>query len=723
MIKISRAAPPLPSSLLKRARDARDDFFRENAHRLAQVRVPKPDSIALRYLVKPLRKNFEGKCGFCEQRAEEGVLTHFRPSSVYDIGESNSSSHLHYSWLVYDWDNLIYSCLECSKSKSNLFPLKGERAPLGSSVSKCRSDEDSFLLDPTFDDPSEHLRFDSNGKCISLTERGGRTISILNLNRPSLIQARKNLVGAIRVIFNEGTRLIKEERKPNAAVMSSLLGFTSKQAEFAGTARSVLFMWMRENGAAENWPSEFYEQLSSQMTDPSTANVQEKKDRPLRNKKAIGRASLPKFANKSLTRVEIENFKGLEHADFSLALPQSDSSATCQATCLVLLGENAVGKSTVLEAISLALIGKSEFSKLNILAERYFLRGNNWNDIKKDGWVRLFFDGKSEPDIVLKINSTTKMFELVERKQAVLAAYGPRRFYVEGQSVAEDGSATCVSSLFNTFSFLDDPSSWLIDTKSDDFNAAVRALREIIMLQDSHVDFVKDSPGGETGIFIEYSTYKTPLNSMSDGYKTVVAMAIDIIRHMLKYYSNLESAKGIVLIDELDTHLHPRWKVEILKRMRLAFPQIQFIVSTHDPLCLRGAKAGEVAVLRKFGSKTEVITELPDVEALSIEQLLTSEYFGLLSTEDPITERRKERHLELSRIENRSPEEEEELKNLRTLLLTKMQFGQNEEGRLLYDATTEYLREKKKSRNATERLSSKTVGKMLSILKDGNKKE
>ncbi|QKY12083.1 AAA family ATPase [Janthinobacterium lividum] len=719
MIKVSRAAPPTPTNLLKRARDAREDFFRENAHRLAQVRVPKPDSIALRYLVKPLRKNFEGKCGFCEQRADDGMLTHFRPPSVHDIGESITSSHLHYSWLVYDWDNVIYSCSVCAMAKSSLFPVNGERAAVSASVKNCRSDEDAHLLDPTYDDPTEHLRFDSNGNCLSLTERGGRTISILNLNRTELIKSRRDLISAMWAIFKEGIRLIKED-KPNLAVVSALLGFTSNEAEFAGVARSALTTWMREYSSL-NWPPEIYEQLFSQGIYPDLGKLRkEKQVRQQKDEKAIGRSRLPPFANHSLTRIEIENFKGIARADFDLAPSQPDPSSNSQAVCLVLLGENSVGKSSVLEAVSLALTGRGDLSKLKISADKYFLRGCDWNEKRTDGAVRLFFDKNPHPDIVLKINSVTKQFELTEKKQVVLAAYGPRRFYVEGKTAIANKSLPGISSLFNYFAYLDDPGSWLLNTEPDDFNAAVRALREVLMLPEDDVDFIKEMDGGSLNIFISSSTHKTPLNFMSDGYKTVIAMAIDIIRHMLKYYSNLESAKGIILIDEIDTHLHPRWKIEILKRLRLAFPQIQFIVSTHDPLCLRGAKDGEVAVLRKYGFTTEVITELPNVESLSIEQLLTSEYFGLLSTEDPITERRKARHLELSRMRNRTLDEEEELKNVRTALLSKMQFGQSEESRLLYEAATEYLREKKKSRSSAEKLSSKTVGKMLSILKNGS---
>ena len=64
-------------------------------------------------------------------------------------------------------------------------------------------------------------------------------------------------------------------------------------------------------------------------------------------------------------------------------------------------------------------------------------------------------------------------------------------------------------------------------------------------------------------------------------------------------------------------------------------PRVQFISSTHDPLCLRGMKDGEVRVLYRSGENTiEVLHDLPPISTLRIEQILTSEYFGLSSTED-----------------------------------------------------------------------------------------
>ncbi len=79
-----------------------------------------------------------------------------------------------------------------------------------------------------------------------------------------------------------------------------------------------------------------------------------------------------------------------------------------------------------------------------------------------------------------------------------------------------------------------------------------------------------------------------------------------------------------------------RWRMRIVTSLRKAFPRVQFIVSTHDPLCLRGLDNGEVAVLRRTSrGRIYAVPELPSIKGMRVDQLLTSEYFGLSSSMDP----------------------------------------------------------------------------------------
>jgi predicted ATP-binding protein involved in virulence len=130
-----------------------------------------------------------------------------------------------------------------------------------------------------------------------------------------------------------------------------------------------------------------------------------------------------------------------------------------------------------------------------------------------------------------------------------------------------------------------------------------------------------------------------PIERLSEGYRSIFAMVVDITRELMRDFRYLEDAEAIVLIDEIDTHLHPRWKMRVMGALRRALPRVQFVVTTHDPLCLRGMEDGEVIVLQR-GEVGQIISlpNLPSIKGMRADQLLTSDFFGLSSTIDPETE-------------------------------------------------------------------------------------
>lgn len=178
------------------------------------------------------------------------------------------------------------------------------------------------------------------------------------------------------------------------------------------------------------------------------------------------------------------------------------------------------------------------------------------------------------------------------------------------------------------------PGRWFGSLDDTEFAVAARCLRDLLPIS-AEGDVVRRGStvhlrmGGET----------MPLEALSSGYQTMVGVSADIMRLLFQRWRTLESAAGIVLIDEIDAHLHPRCKMRIVRSLRTAFPQVQFIASTHDPLVLRGVRDGEVAVLRRDpGSGASLQQGLPPIEGMSVDQILTSRHFGLDSTLDPADE-------------------------------------------------------------------------------------
>jgi len=122
-------------------------------------------------------------------------------------------------------------------------------------------------------------------------------------------------------------------------------------------------------------------------------------------------------------------------------------------------------------------------------------------------------------------------------------------------------------------------------------------------------------------------------------------LSLDMMRVLSQAWESFEAAEGVALIDELGVHLHPRWQMRVTQALREAFPRVQFFATTHDPLCLRGLRDGETTILRRDRTGgVFAIQELPPIEGLEVDQILTSEYFGLNSTVDPLFEERFEEY-------------------------------------------------------------------------------
>ncbi len=93
--------------------------------------------------------------------------------------------------------------------------------------------------------------------------------------------------------------------------------------------------------------------------------------------------------------------------------------------------------------------------------------------------------------------------------------------------------------------------------------------------------------------------HAAPWSELSDGYHVFIALVADVARRavMLNEFDGAgapERVEGVVLIDEIDLHLHPRWQRVALPRLRSVFPRLQFIVTTHSPQVLSSAENRQV---------------------------------------------------------------------------------------------------------------------------------
>ena len=90
---------------------------------------------------------------------------------------------------------------------------------------------------------------------------------------------------------------------------------------------------------------------------------------------------------------------------------------------------------------------------------------------------------------------------------------------------------------------------------------------------------------------------KQPLYNLSSGYQSVLCMIMELAYRAVLLnptLDNFETLEGIVIIDEIDMHLHPKWQWKILDALHTTFPSIQFIVATHSPMIISSAKGARL---------------------------------------------------------------------------------------------------------------------------------
>jgi Predicted ATP-binding protein involved in virulence len=102
----------------------------------------------------------------------------------------------------------------------------------------------------------------------------------------------------------------------------------------------------------------------------------------------------------------------------------------------------------------------------------------------------------------------------------------------------------------------------------------------------------------------EMERIKIPLNQLSDGYKETISLIADIAYRMAvlnPWLSDkiLTDTDGVVLIDEVDLHLHPAWQQRVIDDLTIIFPKVQFIVSTHAPAVINSVKSENLIVLKE----------------------------------------------------------------------------------------------------------------------------
>lgn len=383
-----------------------------------------------------------------------------------------------------------------------------------------------------------------------------------------------------------------------------------------------------------------------------------------------------------INRLELNNFRNFEKAAFEFPT-----------NFTVVIGENGKGKSSILQGLRLAvgtfLLGIDEADRYHIQKEdirridlnNRFVPQKNcsfsasgvianreivWKrTITKPGGRTDYKEAYSLIDIAKELNDAVNEDMREDVDLPVIGFFSTARLWVESKqtfkskkkgSRLKDGYSKCVDERSDKKSPMgwikfaswkklkDKPESVLLDAVLEAIDICVQNWKPTEWDEDT------DDLGGE---FTDENgeTKFLPLFYLSDGLRTMAAMVAETAYRCVILNAHLgrdavKLSKGVILIDEIDMHIHPKWQQHVVSDLKKAFPNIQFIVTTHSPFIVQSLNSDELINLDRISDVDpnrltidEVSTNIMGLDdSYSVENMnqesLSIKYLNLLEGEN-----------------------------------------------------------------------------------------
>jgi len=343
----------------------------------------------------------------------------------------------------------------------------------------------------------------------------------------------------------------------------------------------------------------------------------------------------------------------------------------------LIFGDNAAGKTTVLESIALSALGPTaessrvsprrlvrfvpnkrrptdrEKSKQALIHARLVLHGSEQLRQKEQTGLAI---GSSE--LLVRERGEIESFQFVaetidtpkadweqayesDNELFFAVAYGATR-RVEQKSYlstrrktrSEFGRAMRLESVMQEGYPLFPMQSWFTRRKK---NKRWIQIVEIIneLMGGEHFSFDGKYKDGE--FFFSKGGIDVPFRSLSDGYRSFLGWVTDLLYHLDSACKistmDLKALAGVVLVDEIDLHLHPKWQMSVVERLSRTFPRLQFIFTSHSPLIAGSVEWMNVVHLQLDSQHRTSIDQFEEsIHGLDADQILVSSLFGLEST-------------------------------------------------------------------------------------------
>jgi len=376
-----------------------------------------------------------------------------------------------------------------------------------------------------------------------------------------------------------------------------------------------------------------------------------------------------------ITNVYIENIRCFKKFDISL---EEDNTPL---RWNLILGDNSAGKTCLLRCIAIGVCDETSGGALMKELEGDFLR-----EKESPGIINITLKDKNniyniKTEITLE-NDREKITQSITeedgdlKKQLFICGYGISRSGKGKEGFEKYSPLEAVYTLFNYYGSVQNPELILLRQPKSLQKEIIKILISILMLDEKEYSL---DPFRLTkrGIELEQHERSILFGAWGDGYTSTVNWLTDFIgwqiyANRVKNTSDLKKLTGIVLLDEIELNLHPSWQKRIISLLREQFPHVQFIATSHSPLCALGMtdlkdKECKIFLLKNDFENVDVIEGKPP-RGRRADQILTSYLFGLETSTDDIVRKEIEKYARLSAKELPSNSDIKELRRLRKIL-------------------------------------------------------
>jgi len=342
----------------------------------------------------------------------------------------------------------------------------------------------------------------------------------------------------------------------------------------------------------------------------------------------------------------------------------------------ILLGDNGVGKSTILKALALAVAGRAAQES----AGRLLRFGTKRGQIV----IRTTSGRTYGTDIFVNAAGQAEVASIparaFEEESRLVLGFPPARAIGAGRSkgpaLAEGRNRPLVDDVLPILGNASDPrildmKQWIVNldyrSQKGGAGSAPRLLERFretlgILLGETEIGLPHVL---DRDVLVKTRDGDLPIDVLSQGTMSILGW-VGILLQRLHEVARDGDQSALVLVDEIDAHMHPEWQQAIVARLKEIFPAIQFVVTTHSPFLAVGRVPGELVRLRRHPQSGKIVSERPpgDTKAMSVSDVLTSYLFGLESGLDYPMQKDLLRKRELSVQRELTAGERQELADL-----------------------------------------------------------